>query len=324
MDTLNNSSLFSNRTIEMADFFQVLMENNLTKIMCLLVSLLGIIFGPMFLYIVIWFEKFGSDKKRTLLNRFASMFCWECIKFMLLVQTIEAVRFLNGPLPHFICNVQLIIRNSTVFNFLLYMDASILIRYIFIFWLKNPAAFKDDFWILFVCIWTQSTSLLYEIVRQLLNTKSSSGFYICVGVDPSQLKKGFSGIPSLIMNISLILHIVIYVRIFIYRLKGTTLVKQNKRSSLIKRLFLGEIEAHSLITYRSHILGLLILGVSAVMFFKLNGIQPKDWNFYPYNLIIYYRSLVAPTLGVFALAMSTSKRRIYVKAFSEEIKSLYL
>ena len=121
----------------------------------------------MFLYSIIWFEKFGSDKKRTILNMFASLFCWECIKFMLLVQTTETFRFLYGPLPHFVCYIQLIIRSSTVVNFMLYMDASIVARYIFIFRLKNPVAFHDNFWLLFLCIWIQSISIVYEIVRQV-------------------------------------------------------------------------------------------------------------------------------------------------------------
>ena len=166
-------------------------------------------------------------------------------------------------------------------------------------------------------------AIRYCIRRKLLNVKLSSGYYICLGMDSSRLKKGSSGVPSIIMNVTFLLHVTIYLRIFVYKLKGLSLIQQNTKSSTIKNLFLGDMEGQSVTTYTSHVLGIIILGISAAMFSKLNGVEPKDLNSYPYNLIIYYKSLVAPSLGIFALVMSTSKRRIYLKTFLEELKSLY-
>jgi hypothetical protein len=40
-----------------------------------------------------------------------------------------------------------------VSQFILYYDAIVIFRYLFIFRLKNPAAFKEDFWSLFVFVW---------------------------------------------------------------------------------------------------------------------------------------------------------------------------
>lgn len=321
MNVFNNSS-FSNETNKTVDFFQVLMANNPTKILCLAFSLIGILFGPPFLYIIIWYEKFGSDQKRTLLNMYVSMYCWEWIKFVLLVQTIETARFLYGPLPHFVCYGQLVLKNSTINNALLYMDARILTRYIYIFRLKNPAAFKDDFWLLFSCLWIQSFTLLFEIVRQLLNEKLASSFYICLGIDSTNVKGSTRGL-GMIIQITTLLHIVIYLRILIYKIKGMTLPQQSKISYIIKKLFVDDFEIKSMTTYASHIFYISLLGISASLLIFSNGIPPKDLNIYPYNLIIYYRSFVAPILGIFALAMLTPKTIIYVKTFIEELKSLY-
>ena len=315
---------FSSETQNMTDFFQVLLENNTAKILCLAFSFFGIILGPIFLYIIIWFEKFGSDKKRTLLNMFATMYCWEWIKFMLLVQTIEIVRFLYGPLPQFVCYGQLFIRYSTIYNAMIYMDARILTRYIFIFWLKNPGAFKDDFWILFSTIWIQSFSLLFELVRQILNEKLASGYYICLGIDSTHVKGSTRGL-GVILQVTTFLHVVIYLRIIIYKMKSMTLPQKSPISSKIKRLFLDEAEKESLTTFGSHIFLISLFGIIALLLIKSNNVSPTDLNTYPYNLIIYYKSLVAPTLGIFAfaLALLTPKSRIYLKTFLGELKSLY-
>jgi len=49
--------------------------------------------------------------------------------------------------------------------------------------------------------------------------------------------------------------------------------------------------------------------------------KPEEFHNILYKLASYSGSLVAPTLGVFALALSTSKRRKYVRAFVEELRS---
>ncbi len=50
---------------------------------------------------------------------------------------------------------------------------------------------------------------------------------------------------------------------------------------------------------------------------------PEEFHNILYKLASYSGSLVAPTVGVFSLAFSTSKRRKYVKAFVKELRSLY-
>ena len=45
----------------------------------------------MFIVSVIWFERFGSDLKRTLTNRLVSDVCWVSIQFFLICQSIDVV-----------------------------------------------------------------------------------------------------------------------------------------------------------------------------------------------------------------------------------------
>ena len=82
----------SNTSIALeVDFFSFTTDQNPERITCLVISCLGIILGPLVLYSIIWFERFGSDKKRTLLNMIFSMTCWIFIAFFAGVQVPETV-----------------------------------------------------------------------------------------------------------------------------------------------------------------------------------------------------------------------------------------
>jgi hypothetical protein len=56
------------------------------------------------------------------------------------------VRYVGGPLPSSLCVLQLHVRNAILTQLMLILDAIVLSRATFIFCLKNPAAFNDDFW----------------------------------------------------------------------------------------------------------------------------------------------------------------------------------
>jgi hypothetical protein len=51
------------------------------------------------------------------------------------------------------CYLKMVLRNIFVCVFFLYIDGTIVMRYVYIFWLKNPAAFNDEFWSRFIFIW---------------------------------------------------------------------------------------------------------------------------------------------------------------------------
>jgi len=91
MENLTNSTNPS-ETDNKTDYFSFMTETSALKSFCVLFSVMGIILGPLALYSIIWFERFGSDKKRTLLNMLFSMICWTCIGFCLCIQVIDAHR----------------------------------------------------------------------------------------------------------------------------------------------------------------------------------------------------------------------------------------
>jgi hypothetical protein len=52
----------------------------------------------------------------------------------------------SGPMSATFCFFQLWFKNALKWCCLIILDAIILAKYIFIFWLKNPGAVQDDFW----------------------------------------------------------------------------------------------------------------------------------------------------------------------------------
>ena len=65
------------------DFFQFLMKDSPTKLAAIIMCSLQALCFPVLLLNIIWFERFASDKKRTLVNMMVSACCWTLIEFRL-------------------------------------------------------------------------------------------------------------------------------------------------------------------------------------------------------------------------------------------------
>jgi hypothetical protein len=58
------------------------------------------------LYGIIWFERFGSDSKRTLINQLFASVCWYLMVLILFLQTPVIFRIIKrAPHSHYVCAV---------------------------------------------------------------------------------------------------------------------------------------------------------------------------------------------------------------------------
>ena len=125
--------------MESRSCYLLLDKEDLYKTVFFILSIIsGIVLIP-FAYSIIWYEKFGSDKKRTLINKLVASLCWNEIAFFSTVQILYVVRFYFGPLPPFLCFWMFVIRKTIIINGIFTLNSMSLVRFIFIFWLKNPA-----------------------------------------------------------------------------------------------------------------------------------------------------------------------------------------
>jgi hypothetical protein len=74
------------------DFFAGVFENRPSKIMAVIFSVLGELALLTLLYSNIWYERFGSDNKRTLLNKLVSSLCWTGFEWFFFIQIVDIFR----------------------------------------------------------------------------------------------------------------------------------------------------------------------------------------------------------------------------------------
>jgi len=93
-------------------------------------------------------------------------------------------RYIYGPLPFLLCQGSVFVINViSMIVFLLYAVLSAL-RYLFIFYLKDPAYFQDDFWSGFLIVWIVSASIIPQVAYTILNERPPIITYICAGLQP--------------------------------------------------------------------------------------------------------------------------------------------
>ena len=154
---LNNSTLSIN-----TDFYTFLTENSFAKVLFLTFSFSATAILPILLLSIIWYEKYGTDTRRTLINKFASSCCWCAIEYLIFVQTSDNIRYVFGPWPKWFCFMIRIVKSAIFFQLFLFIDLIVLSRYVYIFHLKNPAAFDDNFWAFFLNLWVTLAGLLFK------------------------------------------------------------------------------------------------------------------------------------------------------------------
>ena len=78
----------------------------MTKIFALFFSILLSLIVLPFLYGIIWYEKFGTNSKRTLINQLVCSICWYLIFTVVCLQVPLLIRvIIQDPFNHIICTV---------------------------------------------------------------------------------------------------------------------------------------------------------------------------------------------------------------------------
>ena len=103
---------------------------------------------------IIWFERFGSDLKRICINRLISSLCWTIILWFILAHPLAIFLYFYRPLPEFFCFYLVFLNQTVLVQCILFYDAIIIVRFVLIFYLKNPQNFHDDFWYCYINIVT--------------------------------------------------------------------------------------------------------------------------------------------------------------------------
>ena len=306
------------------DFFEGIFENRWSKVVFIAFAILIIPIVLSLNYSIIWYEKYGQDLKRTIVNRIFSSICWTVIEFTLLVSILDLARyFFFGPLPKLFCWSQVIVKSGIILKLMLLQTGLIISRYVCIFWLKNPAAFHDDFWSFFINIWVALAGYIFQFVSVFALNQYSLMYYICIGQNP---KSGpyipfthnyiFYGICTIIITI----HIILSVKIFCYKNKMKLEVATNQ-SCTQKLMLLKTLEKQTLSDFTTITFSIVAVGALTMLVLRLFQVEPQELNNFPNYLIVYWIQLAnAPVFIILLLTMCYARNQQMRKIMIREIK----
>ena len=166
------------------NLYSLLMEKNPNRLILPAISVSIMMLSILTSYSIIWIERFGSDKKRTIINQIVSSMCWTFITWNCTVQVLKLIRFLHGPLSDRTCQWIFILQRTLTTRLLFLVNTISIIRYSFIIWFNNPGAFNDDVWHRFVNLWTIIAGSIFQYAIASLPNFKMIGFDVCVGSPP--------------------------------------------------------------------------------------------------------------------------------------------
>ena len=226
-------------------------------------------------------------------------------------------RIFIGPLPHFFCFMKTIIRSCYATQFFLYIDAISVIKYIFIFWLKNPAAFRDEFWIIFFNSWIKGFSFIFNFVWFFTAEHQIINFYICSGNDPTEDLKKPLNVYGTVEFSSMLLQIIIYLRIKFYKFQT---MKKHQRSNF-KRSFLIDVSKQSLATMATNFLNVITVCLSLLIAGILSRMN-ADEIVQHQNLILFAYLILPALFSYFFLLVFYIRHPKLRKAIGNEIMEI--
>ena len=159
------------------DDYSHLFTNHPSKMIILIVSaFLQAAIIP-FLYSIISFER--DNHHRTLINRLMASTVWLSIIWGLTVQQFDFFRSVFGPMPEHLCRINSLMRTTITMHGLMLIDAILVVKYIFIFHMKNPTAVQDDFWNFFLICLLQFFHWFLKLLQSCLQGQALQTF-LCV------------------------------------------------------------------------------------------------------------------------------------------------
>ena len=292
------------------------------------------IFGPIS---IIWYERNCSNRFRTILNQLFATSAWYMLVCTICVLIPEGIRFFYGPYGKMFCDVHVILKNILWSGVLLTLDIILILRYLFIFSLKNFAVINDDalarifnFAVLFISVWA-------SCVKRVTPGRLPLNYYLCCGTDPDE--DGYSpttpqkyNTGRIVVTLSVILHMILIPRIVYYQLvtvryqkplqlgildnevhkeianiQQTSQKKKTNVESLNKNRTIFD-----LFTQITFIVSFIIIGVTIKI---SEGVEPEMYNLPEYKYIPLTIQLYGPIMGYIAVHVMLFTRNGTMRQF---------
>ena len=274
--------------------FQGLYELQPSKTILVILSVILTLVNLILSSGIIWFEKFGSDQRRTLLNKLVSMVSSRLVHWMVICQTGDIIRYSFGPLPTSVCSFVSIYKASVRFQVQLIFVAMYVTKYIFVLHLKNPSAITEDFWSIFINLLIHGCSNIFNVAIFVLDERKPVNFYTCADLDMApvvNLPKRSYGIAELI---SLVIIVLVQARIYFFK----------KKLNDSHQVYCMRPKHNSLESFISTLVPIVTLGIMVLYTKKINSASHLEVNSFPNNLHMQIYQLLVPNLVSLILTLT--------------------
>ena len=325
--TVNQSiDVVASKEVSEDDFFEELYSNSVLKDITLATFFLATIFGLAAEFGITWYEKHGNHPYRTVINQLFSTVSWLIILIILFAYIPTGMRYLIGPFNETYCDVTGFVANVLGSSVILTLDCIIVLRYIFIFKLSNFAVLNDDLIATFLQITTMTVSLWISFVKRFSIGRMSLNYYMCAGKNPiDQIDTNNQNmvirkldITNILYCMSFALHIVVYLRIYLYQRK---MERQTEKIEIGRGLPDGSglvLQVNprrwssnmpkSLADLTTQTLCMTFFLGNAIVTMTMNQKQPSELNEYPNRWLAYFSQIIC-----FAVAILGICFQYYVK-----------
>ena len=315
----------SNFTVAL-DFFQGVYSNTSFTPITILVFLLGVIIGTFGPVSIIWYERNCDNRFRTVLNQMFARSAWYLLAYTIIVYIPEGARFLVGPYSELYCDFHVFFRNILWVAILLTLDCIVLLRYVFVFSLKNFAVISDDVLAMFFNLAILLIAIWGSFVKRVTPGNLPISYFLCCGKDPNE--NGGDGhylntpqkynTGRIIIAMSFLLHFVMVPRVLYYQLKtvrdqqplqlgtleneGSNNNSDGPRSTRKRINTLKNLNNNAtILDMATQITFLVSLCIIAVAIINSEHLEPRMMNLDEYKYIPFTIQIYGPFVGFLAI-----------------------
>ena len=317
-----------------ADYFKELYSDTILKQVALAVFFFGCIFGLIAEFGIIWYERNGKHRYRTVINQLISTVAWLIVSYILLVYIPDGVRYLTGPLNATFCDIHNFLKNFIWICIVMTVDCNIVLRYIYIFKWTGFAVINDDRIARFLQLTIAVVSLWMCTVKRMSFGRMPLNYFMCAGINPqAENYKNISDFNTqkfdttgILVSVSYVLYIFVSAKIFLYQRKMDKKMERiqlgiiNSSRSIGQPKNLSRITEHttrssnlskSMTDLLTQSIYIAFHSVFALLLFFMNRMRPTDLNDYKYRWIVYWNQLIGVAVAVTGIATTYYIRKIY-------------
>ena len=283
-------------------YYENIYGNHTSKWLCLGYTMLVSIITSPILCIIIKYEK--NLHYRTLINQMVSSVMWNALLYNIVMPPLtllfNIITPINSPV---VCRIYFLVHSIITDHVVFLADAMIVIKYIFIFHLKNPTAVQDDFWKFWINLWTYIFCLLTGIVYNTIPGRDKPRISICIGKIPMKHIKApykIAGHSIFMFLLTLLINVGFFTVHIIHRIFG---LKKMQKYQKYQSQF-ANVNKTNLFSFVPTFLVFVLLFCGHFLADKVSSLHPSVLDSYPYYIMEYALEALMSSSAILIFVLS--------------------